>query len=243
MKPVAIFRFAVTVGPGYFTSFLDRCAIPWTLFKLDEGEAVPQDLAAFSGFALLGGPMSANDPMPWSEPILALIRKVMAADRPCLGHCLGGQLMSKALGGEVSRNPVKEIGWNPLQVDASALSAEWLGPDYVAGTTFQWHGETFTIPPGATRILTGTACPNQAFVIGSSLGMQCHTEMTEDAIESWCLSWAAEQADPALPSVQTPDEIRAAMAENMLRLRDLADRLYTRWIQGLFEGGNRARTT
>lgn len=234
MKPVAIFRFSASDGPGYFASFLDRHSIPWKLFKLDEGEAVPQDLAAFAGFVFMGGAMSANDPMPWSEPILALIREAMAADRPCLGHCLGGQLMSKALGGEVRRNPVKEIGWNPVQVDASALSTEWLGVDYAAGTTFQWHGETFAIPAGATRILTGSDCPNQAFVRGSSLGMQCHTEMTEDMIESWCLDWAAEQPDPTLPSVQTPDEIRAAMAENLLRLRDLADRLYTRWIRGLF---------
>ncbi len=55
--------------------------------------------------------MSVNDDLPWIPPVLALIRRAVAADIPVLGHCLGGQLMSKALGGSVGRNAVKEIGW------------------------------------------------------------------------------------------------------------------------------------
>ena len=236
MKPVAILRFSAEDGPGYFASFLDSHSIPWQLYKLDAGDAVPDDPSSFSGLVLMGGPMSVNDDLAWIPPVIVLIQKTMMRDMPCLGHCLGGQLMSKALGGEVTRNPVKEIGWNPLYAERNAEARHWLGDAVVDGealTTFQWHDETFSLPAGAVRILTGTACVNQAFVIGKSLGMQCHTEMTPEMIESWCEDWAAENADPSLPSVQEPAEMRAQLDENMRALRVLSNRLYAMWIEGL----------
>ena len=236
MKPVAIFRFSSDDGPGYFATFLNRHSIPWTLYKLDEGDAMPANVDDFSGFVFMGGPMSANDDLPWIPPILALMRNAIAANRPCIGHCLGGQLMSKALGGTVTKNPVKEIGWNPIRADNNAIARQWLGEDIASNphfTTFQWHGDTFTVPKGATRILSADACENQAYVVGKSLGMQCHVEMTPEMIEEWCGDWEAENVDPSLPSVQTPEEMRASMRENLKGLNLLADRLYTRWIAGL----------
>ncbi len=235
MKPVAIFRFSADDGPGYFASFLDRHAVPWVLFKIDEGEQLPEDADAFAALVFMGGAMSVNDDLPWIAPILTLIHDAIAEDMPCLGHCLGGQLMSKALGGIVTHNAVKEIGWNALQVENSRLSDAWLGAEKSPLTTFQWHGETFSIPAGAERILTSAACANQAFVIGKSLAMQCHVEMTPAMIENWCEDWASENADPALPSVQTPDEMQAAVASNISALNKLADRLYAKWLDGVVE--------
>ncbi len=233
MKPVAIFCFSVEDGPGYCASFLDRHSIPWTLVQIDREHTVPKDLDVYSGFVFMGGPMSAYDPLPWIAPVLELIRNAVTAGKPCLGHCLGGQLMSKALGGEVVKSPVKEIGWNPIRAESSEVARHWLGDEFANGLAFQWHGDTFSIPPGATRILAGDACANQAYVIGNSLGMQCHTEMTPEAITNWCRDWASEHADPNLPSVQTPEEILAGIGENLPVLRGLADRLYTVWIEGL----------
>ena len=235
VKPVAIFRFSKEDGPGYFASFLDRHQVPWTLFKLDEDDLLPENGNAYTGLVFMGGPMSANDDLPWIAPILKLIRRAIDNDQPCLGHCLGGQLMSKALGGEVTRNAMKEIGWNQVLSASSPIASAWLGDDPAGLTTFQWHGETFSIPAGAERILTSAACANQAFVIGKSLAMQCHVEMTPAMIENWCADWASENADPALPSVQTPDEIRAALATNILALNQLADRLYAKWLDGVVE--------
>jgi GMP synthase-like glutamine amidotransferase len=236
MNPVAIFQFSPGEGAGYCASFLDRHSIPWTLFRLDAGDPVPNDPTQHSGFVFMGGPMSANDDLPWREPVLDLIRQAVSANRPCLGHCLGGQLMSKALGGNVSVNPVKEIGWNPVFAETNDTAREWLGADLADThrlTTFQWHGETFSLPPGATRILRGEACDNQAYVVGNSLGMQCHVEMTDTMIKSWCEDWQSENADPSLPSIQTPQAMMEAMAANLLKLNQLADRLYERWMQGL----------
>ena len=234
VKPVAIFRFSVEDGPGYFASFLDRHSVPWTLFKIDEGAAPPQNPDEYAGFVFMGGAMSVNDDLPWIAPIESLIRRAIANDQPCIGHCLGGQLIAKALGGSVTTNSVKEIGWNKVEATDSPVASAWLGDDSASLTTFQWHGETFSIPAGAERILTSAACTNQAFVIGKSLAMQCHTEMTPEMIEDWCGDWDAEHADPALASIQTPQKMLAATQANMPALNRLADRLYTKWLEGVY---------
>ena len=234
MKPVAIFRFSAEDGPGYFASFLDRHSVAWTLFKLDEGESLPVEPENYAAFVFMGGPMSVNDNLPWIAPTLKLIRTAIERNQACLGHCLGGQLMCKALGGKVTDNPVKEIGWNEVKAIESPVARCWLGDRASDLTTFQWHGETFSIPDGAERILTSDACLNQAFVIGKSLGMQCHTEMTPEMVEDWCQDWAAENADPSLPSIQTPEEMLLATRENMVGLNRLADRLYGKWLAGVY---------
>ncbi len=179
--------------------------------------------------------MSANDDLPWTGPVLALIRDAVRSDVPVIGHCLGGQLLAKALGGEVTPNPVKEIGWNRVEVEDCALAREWFGTDLRAFTTFQWHGETFTIPPGGSRILRGEHCANQAYVVGDMhLGMQCHVEMTPELIHGWCESGAAEIAESReSPAVQSVATIESEAAERLPVLTDTARRLYTRWIRGL----------
>jgi GMP synthase-like glutamine amidotransferase len=173
--------------------------------------------------------MSVNDDLPWIAPVLALIRGAVAADIPVLGHCLGGQLMSRALGGIVRANPVKEIGWG--QVRSLVPGNRWLG-DIESFEAFHWHGETFSIPPGATRLLESSHCPNQAFVLGPHLGMQCHVEMTEAMIRLWNRQWAEESA-VASPSVQTPQQMYERMEERIAAMRLAADRLYSRWLEGL----------
>ncbi len=234
MKPVAIFRFSAEDGPGYFANFLARYSIPSTLFKLDEGSPLPDNLDSFAGFVLMGGPMSVNGDFPWIGAMVKLIGEAVGKNLPCLGHCLGGQLMSKAMGGDVTVNRVMEIGWNKVQAVDSPIARAWLGDDVSSLMTFQWHGETFSIPAGAERILTSDACANQAFVIDKSLAMQCHTEMTPEMIEDWCADWAGENADPKLASVQTPEEMLAATRNNMPGLNRLADRLYSKWLAGVY---------
>lgn len=235
MKPVAIFRHSPTEGPGYFATFLEAHSIPFTVIGIDVGEPVPTDPTAFSGFCFMGGPMSVNDNLPWIGETCALIRRAVEHGIPLIGHCLGGQLMSKALGGAVTGNPVKEIGWGSASVEDNEIARRWLGKPSDSATVFQWHGETFSLPPGATRILGNGFCANQMFAIGPHLAMQCHVEMTPEIIETWCASWESEVAGlPDLPaSVQTPEQMLADTADNLSSMRQLADRLYTVWIAGL----------
>lgn len=232
MKPVAIFRHSPEEGPGYFATFLDRHAQPWKLLCIDSGEPVPSDPSGFSGLAFMGGPMSVNDPLPWIAQECALIRAAVARGIPTLGHCLGGQLLAKALGGVVTLNPVKEIGWGAVSVVDNVTAHEWF--DELEGfLAFHWHGETFSLPPGATRILESRHCENQAFVLGPHLGMQCHVEMTQKMIEQWCAVGFEEIKACAEPSVQQVAEIQADMAPRLTSLNAVADLLYKKWIAGL----------
>jgi GMP synthase-like glutamine amidotransferase len=235
VKPVAVFRFSDTEGPGHFATFLDAQRLPWKLVKLDEGEPVPRSSEEFAGLAFMGGPMSANDELPWTQPVLALMRDAVAREVPVIGHCLGGQMLARALGGQVKKNPVKEIGWNPVQIVDSPAAREWFGQNLREFDTFQWHGDTFSIPPNGERILTGPHCENQAYVVADRhLGLQCHVEMTPEMIESWLGSGKGElEENLHSPAVQAADRIRADLPKRLPGLSRTAERLYERWITNL----------
>jgi GMP synthase-like glutamine amidotransferase len=234
MKPIGIFRHSITDGAGYFAMFLDAHNVPWQLIKLDEGAAVPADPLAFSGLGFMGGPMSVNDNLPWIAPVLALIRCAVVADVPVIGHCLGGQLMARALGGVVSRNPVTEIGWGQVDVLPGDEARLWLG-GAASFESFHWHSETFSIPPGATRIAYSRYCDNQLFSLGKHIGLQCHIEITPELIVAWIADWEKEIQSlvqhPA--SVQTPAQMLAHVEEKTAALHRVADGIYTQWVTTL----------
>lgn len=232
MKPVAIFCYSPGKGPGHFATFLDRHSIPWVQFKIDEGDQIPASVADYSGLCFMGGVMSVNDEDAWITRLIDLIREAHANDIPVIGHCFGGQLLSKALGGTVTRNPVKEIGWTRVRV----LDTEWL-PDTPEFVTYEWHGETFSIPEGGKRLLESEHCANQAFAIGPHLGMQCHVEMTEAMVEEWSAQGTREieralEKNPAAP-VQKRAQQLAPLAERIAALHEVADTLYGKWISKL----------
>jgi GMP synthase-like glutamine amidotransferase len=233
MKPVGVFRTTATEGPAYFATYLERRSIPWKLIALDQGEALPREVRAYGGLAVMGGPMSANDDLPWSAPLLEFLRSAVRQDVPVIGHCLGAQLMSRAFGGTVRANPVREIGWGEVRVADNGVAREWLG-DLQAFETFQWHGETFSIPPGATRVLEGEHCPNQAFALGRHFGMQCHVEMTADLVRTWIGGGAEEiAAHRKSPAVQQPAEMQRDLEPRLDRLHQVADKIYDRWTANL----------
>jgi GMP synthase-like glutamine amidotransferase len=233
MKPIAIFRHAPSEGPGHLANFLDSRSQPWQLIAVDAGERVPDSPQGYAGLVFMGGPMSVNDDLPWIAPTLNLIRQAVAADIPVLGHCLGGQLIAKALGGVVGPNPVKEIGWGAVRVLESPQARQWFG-DIQTFQAFHWHGETFSLPPGAVCILASAHCDNQAYAIGKHLGMQCHVEMTRAMIDLWCKVGADEiSAASASPAVQTPAQMMAAADALLAPLNQVAEALYARWLQGI----------
>ncbi|MCG8324358.1 MAG: type 1 glutamine amidotransferase, partial [Thiotrichales bacterium] len=111
MKPVRIFRHIEFEGPGYLGEFLTRRNIPFEVIAVDQGDNIDPDPGNASALVFMGGPMSVNDELDWIDLELNLIRNAYSRDIPMLGHCLGGQLISRALGAEVIQNPVREIGW------------------------------------------------------------------------------------------------------------------------------------
>jgi GMP synthase-like glutamine amidotransferase len=198
---------------------------------VDAGEPVPGSLEGASGLVFMGGPMSVNDPLPWIEDEIRVIQDAIEEDIPVLGHCLGGQLMARAMGAVVKRNMVTEIGWhNTVRIDNPA-SRDWLRGLDDELELFHWHGETFSVPRGATPILKSRNCDNQAFVYGKSLAMQCHIEMTEALVRKWAAGGIDELT--ASDSVQSAEEMQQDLAVRVQGLNRIADTIYNRWIKGL----------
>lgn len=197
---------------------------------------MPRDARRFCGLAFMGGPMSVNDDLPWIIPALELIRDAVRKDVPVIGHCLGGQMMAKAFGGAVRPAPVKEIGWGEVRVAANGVARDWLGA-LETFEAFHWHGETFSIPPGATCVLENARCANQAFALGKHIGMQCHVEMTAELVHDWLRGGAREiERAKDSPGVQEPAEIGRDLERRLSALHAVADRVYDRWSEGISPG-------
>ena len=232
MRPLYLFRHIACEGPGYLADVLERHAVPWQPVCIDAGDPVPADVDGCSGLVFMGGPMSVNDPLPWIEQELALIRMAHARGMPVLGHCLGGQLICRALGGTVSANPVREIGWHPVRKTSHPAAAHWLSGVPDGTRLFHWHGETFSVPEGAALILENDNCAHQAFASGNTLALQCHVEMTAPMVQEWAALYAHELHDPA-PSVQSAEQMTANLEADIAAARQAADSLYRHWLEPL----------
>ena len=232
MRPLTIFRHIGCEGPGYLAQVLDRQSIPWRLVRIDRDEAVPAELTDTSGLVFMGGPMSVNDPLPWIGQELALIRAAHAAGLPVLGHCLGGQLISKALGGVISANPVREIGWHPVRHSSNPLAHDWLAGIPDPTLLFHWHGETFSLPDNAALLLENDNCAHQAFAIGNTLALQCHVEMTAPMVREWVELYQSELDDPT-PGVQSQELMTEKLEARIAGAQQTADVLYRRWLDAL----------
>jgi GMP synthase-like glutamine amidotransferase len=166
-------------------------------------------------------------------PLCSLLRDAMSDGVPVIGHCLGGQLMAKALGARVTRMQSPEIGWLHVDVCDRGARREWFGglPRFAA---FQWHYDAFDLPPMATRILTNDVAANQAFVIDDRhVGFQCHIEMTRDLVESWCRLGAKELPARSTAHRQSAADLQSDLDARLAALGEVADGVYARWAQGL----------
>ncbi len=229
---IAILQNNTEDGPAYLGTWLRERGIEFDVFNFDAGESAPTSLAPYSGLAILGGPMSVNDDMPSLRASEALIREAHDIGKPVVGHCLGGQLIAKALGAPVATAPFPEIGWSTIQLTDSAAAREWFGE--FAGTArdaLQWHYDSFAVPEAATLIASNEACPHQAFAIGNILAMQFHIEIDRNKLAGW-----ARDGKPELlalrdqPYVQQARTIAAEIPKRMANSNALADRIYERFI-------------
>jgi GMP synthase (glutamine-hydrolysing) len=230
MKPVAIFQHDKTQRPGYLLKFLGERGIPTRLFAPMEGDAVPHRAESFCGLVFLGSNCSVNDPLPWIERERQLVRDAVLRDIPVLGHCFGGQLLATALGGVVSRNAAPCIGWAKLQVTPD--SRRWFG-GAADVTAFNWHYETFSIPPGAQRTLFGTHCLNKGFAMGKHLAFQCHLEVTEEIVREWCADGAAELLAHPGAAVQQAPQMLFGLPQRVAALHKVAHHVYVHWMAGI----------
>ena len=186
-KRVFAFRHVPFEDLGLIRAPLEERAISIEYADLYLPAAPLPDVTQAAGLIFMGGPMSANDDLPYLRQELHLISQAVARRQPVLGVCLGAQLIAKALGAQVYRNPVKEIGWFEIHLTAAAARDPLFVGVGPAETVLHWHGETFDLPPGAEWLAYSEACRNQAFRVGPGVyGLQFHLEVTPAMIEDWC---------------------------------------------------------
>jgi GMP synthase-like glutamine amidotransferase len=230
LKPVLVLQHLSGDGPAFLATWLRRRGIRFEVRDTEAGEAFPRSLAGFGALAILGGEMSANDDLPSLRQAEALWLEALREGVPTLGHCLGGQLMARALGVPVTASPMPEIGWQSMQAADTPVAKAWFGR---AGghTVFQWHHEAFGCPSGAQPLAMSAACPVQAFAIGPHLAMQFHLEIDAEKAARWALDTGARWSDVQhLPSVQRPAALREGVERHLRAHQALASVVYGHWI-------------
>lgn len=195
-------------GLGSIESWLQTNGYEISATRLFDSEELPC-LDEIDLLIAMGGPMSVNDEQeyPWLTAEKEFVRDAIHSGKAVLGICLGAQLIANSLGARVYPNAVKEIGWFPVTQVASRGSSISCFPESV--DVFHWHGETFDLPPGATRLVRSEACENQAFQIGDSVvGLQFHLETTPESAKAIVTNCRAELSPSKY--VQCEAEILAA---------------------------------
>lgn len=234
MKPVRIFRHVTCEGPGYLGIFLDRHNVPYEIICIDEGITVPKDLDSISGLVFMGGSMNVTDPLNWISDEMELIRQAIDLHIPVMGICLGGQLMSAALGGKITHETMMEIGWHEVEPVIENIHNEWLKDLPEKFIPFHWHADTFSIPKDATPLLHSKCRKNQAFVINNSIAMQFHVEMTIEMVEEWVRLFKSD-LESGHPCTQHSDEILLNLEKRIDDLHHSADIIYGKWLKELID--------
>ena len=231
MKPVLILQHQTPERAAYLKTWLEQHNISYEIRNANAGEEFPQSIEPYAALAVMGGGMSANDPLLSNRQAEILILQAVRLNRPVIGHCLGGQLMTRALGGTIGASPQPEIGWQPIEYDNDPLVEHWFGTNPTP-TVIQWHYEAFTIPEGAVRLASSDACPNQAWALGNNLAMQFHIEMDEAKAQEWANDedpkWANARAQ--YDTVQDSTAILEGIKPHLDQHQATASRIYSTWL-------------
>jgi GMP synthase (glutamine-hydrolysing) len=216
-------------GPGRLADFSAERGVSLRVVDLERNERLPA-LDGFAALVVLGGPMNVDEEekFPWLKAETALIREALGQELPILGLCLGGQLLAKAAGGRVTKNPVKEIGNFFVE-----LTEEGKADPLFAGfgeefPVFQWHGDTFSDLNGGVLLARSEACAHQAFRWGkNAYGLQFHMEVTEPMAHEWAHEYNPELIEEKLD----PSEIAAGFSANEKHYAELSRKLFANFFR------------
>ena len=232
MKPVLILQHQLPENAAYLITWLKKHNISYQVVNAGRGETFPESIEPYSAMAVMGGSMSSNDPLLNNRQAEILILQAILKNRPVIGHCLGGQLMTRALGGTVTKSPKPEIGWQPITYTNNDRVKEWFGNE-PTDTVIHWHYEAFTVPDGATLLASSDACPNQAWTYGPHLAMQFHIEIDSDKVYSWVndsdKQW--EEAQVSYDTVQNRETMIAKIDKHLSVHQTTADNIYKNWLK------------
>lgn len=193
-----IIKNTASEGPGTIAGYLQDAGMP---FDVVEPEAISAlgGLDNYDALVMLGGPMAVYEmnAHPHITSSLHLIEKALRHKLRVFGVCLGAQLVAHALGARVYKGNIQEIGWMDVELTTQGGSDPVLGP--LAGSNgpivkvFQWHGDTFDLPAGATLLASSPEFSHQAFRMDDNVyALQFHIEVNNDIVAGWA------KTDPAI---------------------------------------------
>ena len=177
---------------GLLSLLAEKQKIPYAIADLHRGEKFPEVVPG-QAVIVLGGPDSANDTTPKILNEMEALRRCLREGIPCLGVCLGLQLLVKAAGGTVFRNSVKEVGfrdpagaWFEVEKTPDGKGDPLMSGLPDTSKVFQLHGETVGITPSMKVLAHGRTCENQIVKIREGVyGIQGHVELSERMFEDW----------------------------------------------------------
>ena len=264
MSKAVILQHVAHEGPGRIVPIFRDFGIRTEVRRLDRGDEVPTDLDELRVLIVLGGPMGVADVGGTKYPFLAkeveTLQRLVAADRPVLGICLGAQLLAHAAGAKVYPNtrpgatpqdppiPAPEIGWGPVQFPFPGGTEPLVSGMVDGAPMFHWHFDTFDLPKvpgpsnlppnvpppptGSSLLSSSKACKNQAFRFKTKLfGFQYHIELDRPGIDAL----VAGNKDQVV-SVLGPDgeqAIRRDTEQHYRRYARLGDGILSNFVQFL----------
>ena len=191
-------------------------------------------LERYEALIVLGGPMNAHqiDTYPNLATEVDVIREAVDSGMSVLGICLGAQLLAKALGGRVSRNEEREIGWYDVQLTEAGCADPVISSFAPTQQVFQWHEDGISLPDGVLHLATSPASRVQAFRYGEhAYGFQFHLEVDASLVERW-LTVPGNQAMLAAEAGRIdPDAIREQTTQSIGALEALSRETFSRWIE------------
>ena len=171
------------------------------------------------------------DEQPFIKETAEVIREALDRRIPFLGVCFGGQLLAWALDAKVGEGPAREIGFEPIHPTHDAVHDRLFSHLLDGDLAFQWHGDAFDLPEGATLLATGDLVPNQAFRVGElAWGTQFHCEVNVSELDFWLQEFTKEgdlRSEWGKSPEQVREEAERFMAEHERRGREVFERFTT----------------
>lgn len=234
MARVGVLQHFESEGAGVFGTVLIEAGHNVKAVRLHGGAAVPR-AGESDAWLVMGGPMNVDEvaKYPWLATERQLLAELIAADSPVLGICLGAQLIARAAGARVYAKRPKEIGLFKIELTPAAATDPLMRLLGDPQEVYQWHGDTFDLPPGAVHLARSARFEHQAFRLGRRVyGMQFHLEFTAEMERELAQACAEELAK--LPTEDNYERHAGRIAAALASQNVLARRVIQAWA-GLFD--------
>ncbi len=213
---------------GIIAQVLQGCGFEPHYVQTFAGEPVPEEMKDATGLIVMGGPMGVydQDRYPFLKDEMRLIDQALKAEKPVLGVCLGSQLLAAVLGAEVKKGNAKEIGWHGVELSEEGRG-DWLWSGVESSfMAYQWHGDVFDLPAGATSLAFSQLTSCQAFSYGrNAYGLLFHMEVTEKIIQDMVDTFAEELQEENLDG----QEILAQAGQHLPALQRRGRAFFQAW--------------